>query len=680
MEEPTFTTFGPDEDYAVPGEVLVKLAPSAEISESIPSGPSGRIAGDLPTTFGVKELDQVARKLKAESIVRVHGPFPTFTAAEGSAAQFIGDIANTYRIRLGAPDADVTKAAESLAEVDAVVEASPNYLRFATVVPNDPQWGLQWGLLKIRCPDAWDRQRGSAATTVAVVDTGVDLDHPDLATRLITPGNDLVDLTGVAPRTGWHFEGDFVTRDNIPQDDVGHGTHVAGTIAALTDNGVGVAGVDWFCRILPVRVLGRMVENVPPNRVTGIGTAADIGAGIRWAADNGAHIINLSLGGYNDTFVERDAVAYAISRGCVVVAAMGNDNTNMPSFPAAYPDVVAVGATTQADVRAAFSNTGPHIDVAAPGVGIRSTVWDNGYTDMNGTSMATPHVSGVAALIRACNSSLTGAQIAQILRDTARNLRDNPGDPVPNEAYGFGLVDAKAAIDRACPPTTLKFVDDTVKFQDDITTKFQDDPTLKFQDDPTLKFQDDPTLKFQDDPTRKFQDDITRKFQDDITTKFQDDPTTKFQDDPTTKFQDDITLKAQDDVTLKLQDDIGTVKAIDDVKQPQLDPGNPKPIVDNPKPVVDIPGQPPGGPQPGPAPFALATPHHSMAWQESFGRADQPSLGDYEALLAQYEQMIGEAEQSGAGGQQVADLTQQYQALVAEYQELSQQQGGGGAY
>jgi len=133
------------------------------------------------------------------------------------------------------------------------------------------------------------------------------------------------------------------------------------------------------------------------------------------------------------------------------VAAMGNDATSTPVYPAAYPDVVAVGAIDHADQRPNWSNTGPHIDVAAPGVGVLSTVWDNNYTTMSGTSMAAPHVSGVAALILSCNSNLTGAQAADIIRQTARPLRDNPADPVPNDSYGFGCVDAKAAVDRACP-------------------------------------------------------------------------------------------------------------------------------------------------------------------------------------------------------------------------------------
>jgi hypothetical protein len=202
---------------------------------------------------------------------------------------------------------------------------------------------------------------------------------------------------------------------------------------------------------MPVRVLAR-IRRLSDNRVSGVGSAADIAAGIRWAVDHGARVINMSLGGDVDTTVERNAVAYAIQQGVVVVAAMGNDNTTTPSFPAAYPDVIAVGATNSNDTRASFSNMGPHIDVAAPGVGIRSTYWDNTYANLQGTSMASPHVAGVAALILSCNPNLPAAQVGQIIRDTARPLRDNPADPVPNDNYGHGMVDAKAAVDRACPP------------------------------------------------------------------------------------------------------------------------------------------------------------------------------------------------------------------------------------
>ena len=158
------------------------------------------------------------------------------------------------------------------------------------------------------------------------------------------------------PKPGWVLEGDFVGLDADPQDEVGHGTHVAGTICALSNNGVGVAGVNWNARLMPVRVLARVRETAT-GRISGMGSSANIAAGIRWAADNGARVINMSIGGYGDAVVEREAVAYAVSKGVVIVAAMGNDSTSAPSYPAAYPGVVAVAATDSADHQANFSNT-----------------------------------------------------------------------------------------------------------------------------------------------------------------------------------------------------------------------------------------------------------------------------------------------------------------------------------
>lgn len=516
---------GPDFDNRVPGELLVKLSRSGEMSitESIPSGPIRRVFGELPTHFGSADLDKAIDELEVISISKVHSSMPNLLMSEigenisdelpgivlrkpgqTRMATIAEEMNSTYRIRFSA-DKDLDEAVKKLSSVESVTEVSPNYFRFAFVTPNDPMFSIEWGLAKINCPDAWNRNTGSPSVVVAVVDTGIDLDHPDLRANLV-PGFDAVDLVGVTPRPGWRFEGDFLTRDNDPQDEVGHGTHVAGTIAALTNNATGVAGVTWNCKLMPVKVLARMVRN-SDGAVTGTGTGVDIAAGIRYAADHGAHIINMSLGGPNDTFVERDAVSYAVGKGCTVIAAMGNDDISSPSYPAAYPDVVAVGAINQSEQRVSKantggawgSNTGPHIDVVAPGISIRSTDWNNIYSNKSGTSMATPHVSGVAALIKSCNSSLTGTQIAQILRDTARALKDNPSDPVPNNQYGYGLIDAKTAVSRACI-VKLKFRDDT-------------SPKLKFTDDvPKLKVRDDiPKFKFIDDGQKmKFRDDIPR--------------------------------------------------------------------------------------------------------------------------------------------------------------------------
>jgi len=454
IREPIFTD---EVSSIIPGEVIVQLSPGmhADISEPIPNGPSRGHSLPGPSSLGISELDSVLADLNTTSITRITPPAPTMAAT--AANESLVALSSTFKVRYES-ETSVETAVESLSEVDGVQYAEPNLYRETYVIPNDPGFPSQWGLTHIKCPAAWDRTTGSASVVVGVIDTGIDLNHPELA-ALLVPGWDMVDLgPSPIPPPGFHFEGDFMGRDNNPQDEVGHGTHVAGTISCRSNNGTGVAGVTWSSRLMPVKVLTRIVNNTNANDVRGVGSSADIAAGIRFAVDNGARVLNLSLGGTIDAQVERDAIAYAISRGAVVVAAMGNGfrppplgNNNMTSYPAAYPNVVAVGAINSADQRAPFSQTGPHIDVAAPGVGVLSTVWNDSFTTMNGTSMASPHVAGVAALILACNSSLTGAQVADIIRQTARPLRDNPADPVPNNNYGFGCVDAEAAVRRACP-------------------------------------------------------------------------------------------------------------------------------------------------------------------------------------------------------------------------------------
>ncbi len=445
---PIFTASGSD---AIPGDIIVQVreGAAAQFTSNILRGPSRGMAIGA-SSFGVQALDTALNRLSNVQITQL---FPPASPLDG-AASVAAALGSTFRVRFGG-NTSVNTVVERFAGSNDVVYAEPNrYRETSQVIPNDPSFVSQWGLTRINCPTAWMRQTGSANVTVAVIDTGIDLNHPELAPLLVA-GRDLVDLgMNPVPPPGFRFEGDFAGRDNDPQDEVGHGTHVAGTIACMTNNGVGVAGVTWTSRLMPVRVLARIVNLNDATDVRGVGSGADIAAGIRWAVDNGAQVLNLSLGGPTDMQVERDAIAYAVSQGVVVVAAMGNafQQGNPTSFPAAYPDVIAVGAINQADQRAPFSQTGPHIDVAAPGVGILSTVWDDGFATFQGTSMASPHVAGVAALILACNSSLTAAQVGDLIRQTAQPLRDNPGDPVPNDNYGFGCVDADAAINRACPP------------------------------------------------------------------------------------------------------------------------------------------------------------------------------------------------------------------------------------
>lgn len=438
----------------IPGELIVQLEEQAatSITESISRGSSAMAMSAGVNSFGIANLDKVLDEIGATSITRLHPPAAAAAMAMSEEASVEArSLATTFKICCDRASS-VEEAADKLAATAGVKYAEPNRYRETYVVPNDPRYASQWGLSKINAPAAWERTTGSPNVVVAVIDTGIDLDHPELASLLVQ-GMDMVDMgpNPIAP-AGFRFEGDFQTRDNVPQDEVGHGTHVAGTIACLSNNNRDVAGVTWQCRLMPVKVLTRLVKISNPNDVRGIGSSADIAAGIRWAVDNGARVLNLSLGSSTDTQVERDAIAYAIARGAVVCAAMGNGGLNAPiSYPAAYPGVVAVGAINVSNQRAGFSQVGAHIDVVAPGVDILSTVWNDSIGTMSGTSMATPHVAGVAALVLSCNSSLTGEQVADILRQTAQPLRDNPADPIPNNTYGFGCIDASAALERACP-------------------------------------------------------------------------------------------------------------------------------------------------------------------------------------------------------------------------------------
>ena len=440
----------------IPGEVLLTLQPDAAdgMTSSVPLHPAGVFGA--AENLGVDDLDGVLAELGAHDITRL-APSPSASPVSWPPTADLGlldgpshILSRTFRVRIS-PETDVEDAVARLAQVDSVELAEPNRWRETMVTPNDPQFGSQWGLTKINAPAAWDISTGSGSVVVGVIDSGCDLDHPELAPLLVN-GYDMVDLgANPTPPPGWRFEGDFSGRDAIPEDEVGHGTHVAGTIAALSNNGVQVAGVGWQTKIMPIKALTRMVR-ISDGRVSGVGSSADVAAAIRWAADNGAHVINMSLGADASTSVESSAVAYAIGKGVVVVAAMGNDGTANPSYPAAYPGVVAVGAVDSADKKASFSQTGSHISLVAPGVGILSTYLAGGTTTMSGTSMATPHVAGVAALIKAVKPSATGAEIADILRDTARPLRDAAADPVPNNAYGHGCLDAQAALVKARGP------------------------------------------------------------------------------------------------------------------------------------------------------------------------------------------------------------------------------------
>lgn len=312
------------------------------------------------------------------------------------------------------------QAAATLAQDPAVVYAAPNTpftiadetpqasggqrvflplaVGLAGWVPNDPRYGNQaYAWNQINAPAAWNVTRGSSSTVIAIVDTGILLNHPDLRDKIVA---------------GY----DFVDQDTTPMDGHGHGTHVAGLAAAESNNGIGVAGACPNCKLMPVRVLD---DN-------GSGDLDTVAHGIVWAADHGARVINLSLTSPQDSPVLDDALNYAWQHGALPVCAAGNQNTNNPQvYPASNGHCVAVAATTADDVRASYSNYGPWVALAAPGDGVYSTwAWraadgtlNASYEYNSGTSMATPFVAGTAGLL--ASTGLTNEQLRQRLCTTA---------------------------------------------------------------------------------------------------------------------------------------------------------------------------------------------------------------------------------------------------------------------
>lgn len=303
---------------------------------------------------------------------------------------------------------------------------------------NDPMSAEQWAVEKTNQNAAVAALKGgSADVIVAIVDTGCDLGHPDLAGKLVKGYN----ATGLSGLIGM----------GQPKDDNGHGTHCAGTAAAITNNGVGVAGMAANCKIMPVRVLAG----------AGSGSLLSVAKGITWAADHGADVISLSLGGAGTMQSLGDAVKFALSKNVVVVAAMGNSGHagNPISYPASYPGVIAVGATDADDKIAYFSSFNKYCSVSSPGVKIMSTsptydVWltknsggkiTKNYTYMSGTSMATPLVAGLCGLIRSAHPDLSPAKVKALLESTAVKTADMNGESW-NEKFGFGRIDALKAV------------------------------------------------------------------------------------------------------------------------------------------------------------------------------------------------------------------------------------------
>lgn len=350
--------------------------------------------------------------------------------------------------------------------------AEPNYIRRPFFTPNDEHFGLQWHYPAINLPQAWDLTQGDNSVIVAVVDTGVLIGHPDISPQLDPNDPNGFDFISSAANSG---DGDGID-DNA--DDAGdrtgeapssfHGTHVAGTIAAATNNGQGVAGVAFNTRIMPLRALG-----------PGGGSSFDIQQAVRYAAglsnssgrtlagEQRASVINLSLGGPFSSQSEQDVFDQVRAQGVIVVAAAGNDGNNRTSFPASYDGVVSVASTTITNERARYSQFNSAVDVAAPGGDSSTDVNGDGFGDgvlstharddaaapefnfsfQNGTSMAAPHVAGVAALMKTVHPGLTPQQFDDLL--ASGTITNDLGAVGRDDEFGFGLIDARRAVEAA---------------------------------------------------------------------------------------------------------------------------------------------------------------------------------------------------------------------------------------
>lgn len=399
----------------------------------------GELIVRLRSDAAVVQLQSLSRQLGAASVSPVFSP----TTPAGQHSR----LRRAYLIRFPS-DWDLESLRWRYARHASIEAVEMNRLnRFCEETkPIDPRYGEQWNLDALNLPQAWRLEQGTPEVTVAVVDSGIARHHPELRSQLWQnpgeiPNNGLDDDENgyIDDINGWDFSdaptlqghGDWTERDNEPDDETGHGTHVSGIIAAEANNGIGIAGIAWGCRLMPLRAgfkvgPGAFLQN------------DDLAAAIAYAADNGAQVINMSWGDTVNAFIIEDAVAYAYSRRCVLVGAAGNSQSLGSYYPAALKTVMSVAGLEKSG-QLGVSNFGASIDIAAPGDEILSIDMEQPYAYRSGTSMAAAHVSGVAALVLSANPTCANTQIHQWLTGTAREIS------LPS-VVGAGLVDAYAAL------------------------------------------------------------------------------------------------------------------------------------------------------------------------------------------------------------------------------------------
>jgi serine protease len=417
----------------IPGEFVIKIRAGVAVQEDLSRGKTG-----------VRAVDDGLIPYRIHNIKRFC-PRPTIKDHRG--------LARILEISSDA-DVDPVEFVSRLRSLDEVEYAEPRYLRTTKRIggsyrgqsfpmggdelPNDPYFPLQWALSYINAPAAWDIVTGDSTIVIANVDVGVDLDHPDLAQILWRNLPELDGLPGVDDDgNGWIddiYGWDFLDNDPNPRPANGdvHGTHTASTAIAATNNGVGVAGVSRDCRLMSVRA--------------GTSAAITMGyAGIYYAAHTGAKIISLSWGGEGYSQFEKDVVDDAHDMGAILVAAAGNSSNDVENYPAAFDGVIAVAAIDETGKKADFSNYGIWVDIAAPGENILSAIPNSQWTYLSGTSMATPVVAGVAALVASLHPDWESEKVMSAVIASGNPLDDV--NPVFGSGLGTGCVNAFRAVD-----------------------------------------------------------------------------------------------------------------------------------------------------------------------------------------------------------------------------------------
>ena len=406
------------------------------------------LVGVLGTT-GDSSLDRLGAKWHVKSIKKV--------VPQGFSNELLADQLGLSRTMMFVVPrgTDVLRMIADYSAHPSIEFAEVDGIGGAAFTPNDPLIANCWGMnntgqtggtanADINAFEAWDTWTGSSNIILAVVDSGVS-PHPDMNGKFVP---------------GWN------TNNNTSNtsDGLGHGTHVAGTAGAIGNNGVGVAGVSFGVKIMPMRVLSG----------GGSGTEAQCGAGIVWAADHGANICTMSLQFYTGSQTFRDMVDYAHGLGVMLIAATGNNQGNIVAFPARFDNCYGVGATNHNDVRSGFSNYGPQNDVVAPGEDVYSTYIGNAYTTMSGTSMATPHISGLASMLWSFDPGLTKSEVFELITTTA----DDKGVAGFDQQYGWGRADAQTAVLVAAAPLvrfTNLLVDEGIVSSGDVDDLFASD-------------------------------------------------------------------------------------------------------------------------------------------------------------------------------------------------------------